>query len=409
MAQQTRITSAPNLMRTVNDSTVFSLLADSGPLSRARIAELTGISKPTVLDIVDRLSRLKMIEIVGQRQDSTPGPRAALYSIGRGVGYGVGIDIKGHGVAVEIQNAARETVAHLVRNLETHETAVDDVVAAVREGLAIAGINAVDVRVAAIGAPGIVDPEAGDISAFDLPHWQENLGDCLRQDLDCTLLYDNEVNLRALAEKEFGVGRGVEDFVLLALGQGIGAGIILGGRLHRGRRGFAGELGFLPLTVEELTPLGETAAVYERGLQGRIGGPAILELAAQSGIDTVTESDAVTSAVALLEGPSESDVHRADSFLNELAGRIALALAPAYVLLSPELFVLAGEVGIAGGTELAARVRQKLEYVYANPPEVLASTIDNSAVLSGAMVLAQKQLQEEAFLRLGYNPAALAT
>ena len=86
-----------------------------------------------------------------------------------------------------------------------------------------------------LGTPGLVDPATGDIAfAFDLPRWHRGLLAALRDDLHRPVVFENDVNLAAVAEAHAGAARGVDDFVLVWVGRGVGLAVVLGGRLHRG-------------------------------------------------------------------------------------------------------------------------------------------------------------------------------
>src|SRR5690606_25451483 len=99
-----------------------------------------------------------------------------------------------------------------------------------------------------IGTPGVVDPRSGDVRfSFDLPGWHEGVHDALARELRTHVIIENDVNLAAITEREEGAARGLDDFVLVWVARGIGMAVLLGGRLHRGHSGSAGEIGYLPV------------------------------------------------------------------------------------------------------------------------------------------------------------------
>jgi predicted NBD/HSP70 family sugar kinase len=111
-----------------------------------------------------------------------------------------------------------------------------------------------DVRRIVLGTPGLVDPGTGDIVfAWNLPRWHRGLAAALRDDLHTTILFENDVNLAAVAEAHNGAARDVKDFLLFWVGGGLGLAVVLGGRLHRGFSGAAGEIGYLPVPGAEIT------------------------------------------------------------------------------------------------------------------------------------------------------------
>ena len=155
-----------------------------------------------------------------------------------------------------------------------------------------------------IGSPGVVDPVTGDPRlAINLPAWHEGVLGGLRGALHKNVLIENDVNLAAMAEHAVGAAAGTGDFVLLWLDVGVGLATVLGGRLHRGVTGAAGEIGWLavpgaPVTSDVRHPAGG-------GMQWLAGADAVRELAAEHGFaaDGVSAGDAVRAAVAAAGAP----------------------------------------------------------------------------------------------------------
>jgi predicted NBD/HSP70 family sugar kinase len=197
------------------------------------------------------------------------------------------------------------------------------------------------------------------------------------------------VNLAAMAERAAGAATGVSDFVLVWLGVGLGLATVLGGRLHRGAGGAAGEIGYLPVPG---VPLPEDVTHPATGaFQSLVGAQALVLLAAQYGLDAPTAAEAVAAAVA---GASDGNQKAAD-FLTELAGRVATGVAAVSVVLDPGLVVLGGDVGLAGGTELAARVAAEVGRVSPARPTVVPTAVDGAPVLRGAILAAVDQARVE--------------
>src|SRR5215469_607809 len=211
----TRLPGTPRLLRAINDRAALELLLERGPLTRAQLGELTGLSKVTASQLVERLEERGLVARVGE-QAGGRGPNAQLYAVVPASGFVVGVEIGPEHAVIE---AARNAKAPIQR-----------------------------VRRVVLGTPGLVDPSTGDLSfAFDLPRWQRGLLAALREDLKRPVVFENDVNLAAVAEAHAGAARGVDDFLLLWLGRGVGMAVMLGGRLHRGVSGAAGEIGYLPV------------------------------------------------------------------------------------------------------------------------------------------------------------------
>ncbi len=156
-----------------------------------------------------------------------------------------------------------------------------------------------------------------------------------------------------MAERAGGAAAGADDFVLVWIGVGLGLATVLGGRLHRGVAGAAGEIGYLPVPG---APLPQDVTHPATGaFQSLAGAQAVLPLAAGYGFAESTAGAAVRAAVAAAAAGDE----RGDAFLTELAGRVATGVASVCLVLDPGLVVLGGEVGLAGGTALAGGSRPR--------------------------------------------------
>jgi len=200
---------------------------------------------------------------------------------------------------------------------------------------------------------------------------------------------ENDVNLAAMAEQAVGAAVGVADFVLVWIGVGLGLATVLGGRLHRGVGGAAGEIGYLPVPG---VPLPQDVTHPATGaFQRLVGAQALLPLAAQYGFAEPIATDAVSAAVAA----AASGEARADDFLRELAGRVATGVAAVSVVLDPGLVVLGGGVGLAGGSALADRVAAEVGRICPARPTVVPTAVNGGPVLRGAILAAVDQARAE--------------
>jgi predicted NBD/HSP70 family sugar kinase len=259
---------------------------------------------------------------------------------------------------------------------------------AVIEATASAQAPLAKVRRVVLGSPGLVDPSTGDMSfAFDLPRWQRGLLGALREDLKRTVVFENDVNLAAVAEAHTGAAQGVDDFVLLWLARGVGMAVMLGGKLHRGVSGAAGEVGYLPVAGVPVPR--DVARRAKGGFKELAGADAVRTLACEHGFRAPTAQEAVRAAVNA--GTAGGPV------LDELARRLALGLSAACLVLDPALVVLAGEVGRAGGVALAHRVQQEVAAIAPVSPRVVVSETSGQPVLHGALITALHAARDELF------------
>jgi predicted NBD/HSP70 family sugar kinase len=236
----------------------------------------------------------------------------------------------------------------------------------------------------------VLDPRTGDLRlAVNLPAWHEGVLDALRADLGRPVTIENDVNLAAMAERAFGAAHGVDDFVLIWIGVGLGLATILDGRLHRGVGGAAGEIGYLPVPG---VPLPQDVTHPATGaFQSLVGAQAVLPLAAGYGFSDPTAAGAVSAAVAAAAAGDK----RGAEFLAELASRVATGVASVSVVLDPGLVVLGGEVGLAGGIALAGLVAAEVGRICPARPAVVPTAISGRPVLRGAILAAVDQARAE--------------
>jgi predicted NBD/HSP70 family sugar kinase len=381
----------PSLLRAINDRAALELLLERGPLTRAQLGELTGLSKVTASQLVERLEERQLVTRVGELAGGR-GPNAQLYAVVPGSAYVIGVQVGPREVVAASADITGRTTGRV--QISTHDTddPVGRVHAAVVEAAAAAGASWDRVRRVVLGTPGVVDPASGDISfAFDLPRWHHGLRDALYADLNRPVSFENDVNLAAIAEARIGAARDVDDFVLIWISRGVGLAVVLGGRLHRGAAGVAGEIGYLYVPGGPLpdhhrvgNPRGVTPS-----FQQTINEKTVRGLAREHGFRAASASEAVAAAVA--GGPAGEPV------LDELARRVALGVVAVCVVLDPALVVLAGDVGSAGGEGLAARVQDQVARLAPVTPRVVVTRVPTDPVLQGALLTALEATREEVF------------
>jgi predicted NBD/HSP70 family sugar kinase len=383
----------PRLLREINDRAALELLLASGPLTRGQIGELTGLSKVTASQTLARLEERGLVEVVGE-QAGNRGPNAALYGVIPSCAYVAGLEVGPDSVTAAIADINGDIVAEVTASPGGQDDPVSVVHNAVVKACRSAKVALSRLRGVVIGAPGVVDPRTGDVRfSFDLPHWHEGIHEALARDLRRDLTIENDVNLAAIAERARGAAREVDDFVLVWVGRGIGLAVVLGGRLHRGRSGSAGEIGYLPVPgvplAEDVKATPGRLPSLAGGLQSLISSEAVIELAREFGFSGTSAADCVTQAVAAGD--------RGDRLLDEIASRLALGVASVCVVLDPGLVVLAGEVGQAGGAGLTSRVEEAVARICPIRPEVVTSEVDGKPVLRGAVLAALDQAREDIF------------
>jgi predicted NBD/HSP70 family sugar kinase len=316
-------------LRAANRDRLVDILRARGPMPQAELARASGLSPATVSSIVGELRSLGWLEPGGARGDSVVLSRTA--------GVAIGVDFGHSHVRVAIADLAHTVLAEAEEPVEVDHDAADGIAIAgtlVRRLLAETGAGSV--TGVGMGLPGpLSGDEVGD-SAI-LPGWIGARPEAmLREELGLPVRVDNDANLGALAETVWGAGRGCSDLVYVKAATGIGAGLVLSGRLYRGATGAAGELGHLPVD--------ETGAICRCGNRGCLetlaGADAILEPLRRRRASVSTLRDVIAAA---------ADGDRACARVIEDAGRaLGRGVAGACNLLAPERVVVGGELAQAG-------------------------------------------------------------
>ncbi|MFE9728711.1 ROK family protein [Streptomyces sp. NPDC005794] len=392
---------SPSTARAINDRLALRLLQQDGPLTAAQLKTMTGLSRPTVADLVDRLQDAGLIRVVGESGADRRGPNARLYGIVADRAHLAALDVRTDSVAVTVADLLGVTLAEATLPIGSDtgtRPAVERAVAMLERTARTAGTA--PLHSVGIGAPGLIDPLTGELrNTAGLPAWHSGLVRELQQRLPATVLVENETNLAAVAEHRIGAAQDRDTFVLLWLGSGIGAAVMLDGKLRRGASGGAGEIGFLPVPGTSGVP---SAVNCEGGFHSLAGSAAVCRLAAEHGISTggPAEDDAQEqdpAAAFAVRAALRAGDGNGEAFLAALADRLALGAAAVVSVLDPGCLVLAGEVGRAGGDALAARVEERLARMSPLRTEVRAGTLGGGAVLRGALFAARDAAQDALF------------
>ncbi|MEU0969689.1 ROK family transcriptional regulator [Streptomyces sp. NPDC005917] len=422
---------SPSTARAINDRLALTLLQREGPLTAGQLKQLTGLSRPTVADLVERLTASGLITVVGESGEQRRGPNARLYGIVADRACLAALDVRTESVSVLVSDLVGRVLAEgsVPVGPEAGEAAaVEQAVGLVERAAKEAGASGGGpLHTAGIGAPGLISPASGELrDSAGLPAWHRRLVAAVQERFpEARVSVENETNLAALAEQREGVARDRDTFVLLWLGHSCGAAVVLDGSLRRGASGGTGEIGFLPVPGTRALPsatdcaggyhslvgaaaIAELAEEHAMGPDGPAGpGPAAARLVGEA-VRLTGEGDGGSAAphagagnratghAGLADGHRPDPAH-SDRFLDALAGRIALGVAAVVAVLDPGCVVLGGEVGSAGGAALAARVEERLRRMSPLATEVRASGLGGSAVLRGALLTARERAQEELF------------
>jgi predicted NBD/HSP70 family sugar kinase len=309
-------------------------------------------------------------------------------------GWVIGVDVGRSWLRVALSNLAGEVVLRRQEKSQSRDAKklIAQIGAGV-SGLAVeAGLTPEDVTYTVIGSPGVVDEGSGAMRlAGNLAGWNgPGVLEALRARLGPSIAIENDINLAALGEQAHGVGKGVPNFVFVSVGTGIGMGIVIDGQLHRGARGAAGEIGFLPLDGEAAD---DDDAKRRRGsLESVASADAIVANARRLGMRNVVSAKQVFESARQNGKPALAAVKLE-------AEHLANAVAAVASVLDPELVVLGGGVG-RNGDLLIAPISQRLEKLLPlRPPPLMVSSLGDDAVVLGALAIALARAREKVFAR----------
>ncbi|MBB6420719.1 ROK family transcriptional regulator [Streptomyces sp. AK010] len=389
----------PRVLRAMNDRAALDLLLEHGPLSRTRIGKLTGLSKPTASQLLARLEAAGLVLATGTTE-GRPGPSAQLYEVNPGAGHAAGLDVTPQRILAAVADITGRTVGRHelpTPGRRTGTPVVQQVTDALDGAVKAAGLARDDIHRLVIGTPGAFDPTTGRLRyASHLPGWHSpTLLDELAAALPMPFEYENDVNLVALAEQRLGAARGHADFVLLWNQEGLGAALVLGGRLHRGWTGGAGEVGFLPVPGTPLVR--QVTKANSGGYQELAGSQAVPRLARELGIEDVPPGPYAESAAQLVARAAEAGDRAHGELLRTYATRLATGLASLVSVLDPELVVLSGTALTSGGESLRALVQAELEELAASRPRLVMGDVREHPVLRGALESAIATTRDEVF------------
>ncbi|HEU5353806.1 MAG TPA: ROK family transcriptional regulator [Actinocrinis sp.] len=389
------------VLRVNNERLLLGRLRADGATSRAELARITGLSKPTVSTALGRLERAGLVREVGKVANAGRGRSPVLYEADPTAGYAMGIDIGRSWIRAAVADLDGVVLG---RGDERNQADDADSLVAIAGALARrvaaeAGLGWSSVLHTVVGSPGVTDSATHAVRyAENLPGWgRRGATDLLQRELGTGLEVVNDANLAALGEYSVGAGQGCELFVYLLVGTGIGAGIVAGGKLFLGAHGAAGEVGYLPWGVDGGGADGASGSAGDgasdattRGmLEDAAAGDAVLTLAHRSGL---TE---VTSAKEVFDAARAGDA-RALAVVGLEAERLAHAVAAVAAVIDPALVVLGGGIG-DNADLLLEPLRTALRRITPLRPELVPSQLGGDAVLRGAIATAVTAARERAF------------
>jgi glucokinase len=369
--------------RRLHRQRVLDAIRRLGPISRADLAKRTRLSPPTVSALVEELvGDAGLLREIGVGASSGGRP-PILLEFNAEVGCVVGVDIGSRTLRMAVADLQGRVIAR--HHERTRADSLDASVAQVGDGIAAllqqAGAARTTLFAIGVGAPGMTDVKTGRvIKAANLAGWTDvPLRDLLQERFQTAVQVDNDANMAALGERWQGAARQTGDFVFLALGAGVGAGIVVGGRLHRGHHWYAGEISRMTLDYRDWQ-----VDFGERGyLESRIGAVAIPEWRQARQLIARLGQDRDAGIQVIFDAARDGDAEAA-AVVRELAVFLGTAIANIVAILDPELVVFGGGLSHAGDL-LIRPVRDVVSRIVPNVPRLEISALGDDAQLYGAL------------------------
>jgi predicted NBD/HSP70 family sugar kinase len=371
-------------LREANRLRVIDALRHEGSASRTDLVRITGLSRTTITTLVgDLQTRGLVVEL--QEDDAAERPDRpgrgrppVLLRLAPSAGAALGIDFGHRHLRVAVADLSSTVLAERRIDVDVDAaaaTALDAAAELVEEVLREAGVDRAQVVGAGMGLPGPIDRRTGTVgSSVILPGWAGlKAAEELAKRIDFHVEVDNDANLGALAESSLGAGRGMNDVIYVKVSSGIGAGLVLGGRLHHGATGIAGEIGHVQVRQD-----GAVCRCGNRGcLETVASGPALLSVLRPA-------HDAGLTVTGMLELVAAGDLGTL-RVINDAGRAIGHALGDLCNSLNPAAIVVGGDLA-AAGAPLLDGIRETVDR-YAQPGAADAVTVTRGVLGDRAEVL----------------------
>lgn len=375
-------------LRLSNRRAVLNVLGSTGALSRADIARATGLSRTTVSSLVHEMLATGLVAEAhgrGRPHKGGSGRPSTLLTLTAPPGLAVGVDLGHRHIRVAVADQTSTVLAEREAQFDVdHDgrTALDTAARMLREVLDDAGVATGRVMGVGLCIPGPIHRQTGKITSSILPGWRGlRPGPELEERIGMPVIVDNDANVGALGELNYGAAQGLTDVIYLKVAAGVGAGLILGGRLHRGTTGIAGEIGHVQLRED-----GPVCRCGNRGcLETQVSAARLLRL-----LQPAHEQELTLETVLDLDSHGDAGVNRV---LNDAGRVIGRALADLCNNLNPAAIIVGGSMG-----ESAALLRGTRDSVgrYAQPQtaeavRVSPGSLGRRAEVMGALAMAIDQ------------------
>ena len=376
----------PEISRRMSISAVAQTVLHQGPISRSEISRRTGLSQPTIGEIVRELVDNGWIREAG-RTSGHIGRSATTFEIIPNSACLFAADIGGTQARAVVVNMVGQFLAEVDEKTEKRGGlhVVEQMARMCRKATEIAGTPAGSTQLSVIGVPGVPDDDTGCVNLSpNIPGIDRiNLKAALSKKIGTDVILENDVNLAVQGEHWTGKGKGIDELVFINLGTGVGSGILIGGKLVRGNACAAGELAYLPMGADPFEIESLRAGAFER----RVGTNGIRQRYLALAGDFLEVPEIFDKA---LQGDA-----KASTVIDETALYLTRAVAAVSAVVAPKMVILGGSIGLR--PELAEKVRSLLPKCFPNPVAVERSALGGRAALAGGAAVGLTRMHATLF------------
>lgn len=389
------------LVQKINRSIVLNVIRDKGPLSRADVSRRTKLTRSTVSSIVSYLTKKNLVRETGL-SSSGVGRKGILLELNPKAYYVVGTDLgtlNTIAAVVDLEGKIVERVEHPTNGEKNRDDVIERVKAAIHEVISASNLNLQKIAGIGLAVPGLVDSKKGMILFIPNFGWKDTpLREILEEEFHTPIFIDNNANAMALSEAQFGIGRGVKNFICVNIGIGIGSGVIINREIYRGETECTGEIGHTTVDYN-----GPKCSCGNNGcLEVMAAGPAIARRAVKAireGRKTVITElvednlNQITAAV-VARAANQSD-RLAREIMEKTGEYLGTGIANIINLFNPQMVIIGGGVAQAGSLifdPLKRTMKKRAFSVPAKVVKIATPSLGRDCTVIGAASLVLKEI-----------------
>ena len=398
---------SPALMRRINAARVLHEIRTSGPVSRADLTRMTGLSAPTVTNVVKYLGASGHVRPLAPERTRPDGRHPTLYEFCADRQSVLGVDIGAYKLVIVLADLDGQVLGMRRRDTSRLRTlGPDELLKLVRETaaelMAEHQVADGDLLAVGVGTPGVVSAGGVVTIAPQLDGWEGlDLRARLAGLFGCRVHVEREVILSLLAEQWVGVAQDLDDALFVQLGVGVGAALLLGGNAYRGADGGAGEIGLMPLHdgghPRPIAGYGPFESVTGGAALAREGAAAALTADGAAMLAIADSDPTAVSAAVVFEAAAAGD-RAASVIVDEALTILAQGIASLVCALNPRAVILSGGMSRAGDQVLRRPLEAKVAALVPFPPVFLTSAVGEEAVALGAIRRVTQTLEQDLIL-----------